>query len=221
MTTKPYHLAGARAALLALALTAGLAPSAHGFVPLLLRSALSREAALSAQAARGATAATAARSTGGAAAGRAGAVAARTEAVAAPTMRAAATKGPTKAIGPAARVRPAGKPVYGFVSRTRHPAAAAHMTHAQRNGQPSILTIERSHARERRAQSLRHIRNRDRRPGPGHDRDEYPPAMFKEGGGSSNVRYINQHDNRGAGKSLERQLKSYRDGTRVRMVVND
>jgi hypothetical protein len=30
------------------------------------------------------------------------------------------------------------------------------------------------------------------------DRDEYPPAMFNEGGGAS-VRKINPSDNRGAG----------------------
>ena len=44
-------------------------------------------------------------------------------------------------------------------------------------GKPDTLTIDRDNAAARRRDSLRGIETK-----PGLDRDEYPPAMFQEGG---------------------------------------
>lgn len=114
-----------------------------------------------------------------------------------------------------------GKPRDVIVHRTRHPEAAAHIEHAQKNGQPTVLTLDRAHATERRHESLRHIERRPGRSLAGNDRDEYPPAMTREGGFNSNVRYIDARDNRGAGKSIERQVRDVPDGGRIRMLVSE
>ena len=45
--------------------------------------------------------------------------------------------------------------------------------------------------------------------------------MFREGGNTSNVRYIGRHDNRGAGKSVQQQLRGVPDGARARMLTVD
>ena len=113
-----------------------------------------------------------------------------------------------------------GKPLDVFVRRSQHPQAAAHVEHAQRMGQPTILTLDRTNAHQRRTESLRHIRRKDSSP-TGMDRDEYPFAMTREGGFNSNVRYIDRKDNRGAGKSIERQSHPLPDGSRVRVLVVD
>ncbi len=44
---------------------------------------------------------------------------------------------------------------------------------------------------------------------------KYPPAVFKEGGKGSSVRHIPSSDNRGAGGSMGRQLKKFKDGAKV------
>ena len=192
---------------------------AHAVLPMiLLRGAAAREAAAVATVTRSAPAvAVVARSTATAEAAAARpAFSASRGAVGNQAVRAAGA-GRTGALGP----RAVGRPTDVVVSRQRHPAAAEHITHAQRHGQPSILTLDRTGASARRAESLRYINNRARRPGTGFDRDEYPPAMFKEGGNTANVRYINRHDNRGSGKSIERQLRNVPDGARARLLVTE
>jgi hypothetical protein len=54
---------------------------------------------------------------------------------------------------------------------------------------------------------------------PGKQLDEYPPAMFSEGGSGASVRAIDPADNMGAGASMGNQLRKYPDGTKVRMEV--
>ncbi|ELY2798496.1 hypothetical protein SNN58_004270 [Cronobacter dublinensis] len=44
-------------------------------------------------------------------------------------------------------------------------------------------------------------------------------AMFKEGGKGASVRYINPIDNRGAISSIANALKSFPDGTKVKIKV--
>jgi hypothetical protein len=56
---------------------------------------------------------------------------------------------------------------------------------------------------------------------PGVDRDEYPPAMFKEGGEGASVKYIPPGDNRGAGSSMGKQLKDVPNGTKVKIKTGD
>lgn len=55
---------------------------------------------------------------------------------------------------------------------------------------------------------------------PGCDLDEYPPAMFKEGGvradgTKSSVRAIPSSDNRGSGASMGNQLRGQPEGAKV------
>ena len=78
----------------------------------------------------------------------------------------------------------------------------------------NVFTIDRDGARQNRNDSLAGVPTK-----PGFDRDEFPMAMFREGGEGASVRYIDPSDNRGAGSSISRALAGYDDGTRVRIVV--
>jgi hypothetical protein len=113
----------------------------------------------------------------------------------------------------------AGKTADVVVSRRQHPEAAAYIDHAQRNGQPTILTIDRARAAEQRAAALRGVRDPGRKSGATRDRDEYPPAFTKEGGHNSTVHYISPHDNRGAGASMAAQTRDLSDGARIRVLI--
>ncbi|HDV7285154.1 TPA: sporulation protein, partial [Mannheimia haemolytica] len=79
------------------------------------------------------------------------------------------------------------------ISRAKYPETVSHIEDSINQGKPSILTIDRKGAAQRRKEALQDIP-----PKTGYDRDEYPPAMFKEGGEGSSVRYISPKDNRGA-----------------------
>lgn len=131
------------------------------------------------------------------------------------SLAAAAGRGAAKSL--AARFA---KPRDVVISRSRHPQSAAHVEHAQRMGQPTVLTLDRAHATKRRYESLRHIGRKESSPKK-MDRDEYPPAMTREGGFNSNVRYIDRGDNRGAGKHMEQQARGLPDGSRIRLLVGD
>ena len=100
--------------------------------------------------------------------------------------------------------------------RGKYPEAEKHMEDAIKNGHPSVLTIQRGGARTNRKKSLRNIDKI-----PGMDLDEYPPAMFSEGGAGASVRLINRHDNRGAGSAIGNQLRRYPNGTKVKITFID
>lgn len=100
------------------------------------------------------------------------------------------------------------------VSRSRHPESAQHIEDAQAAGQPDHLTIDRGGAKKRRAESMR-----GNPVVAGKDRDEYPPAMFQEGGTGSSVRPIDPGDNRGAGSVIRHQCTGLPNGTVVHVVV--
>lgn len=102
------------------------------------------------------------------------------------------------------------------VSRSAHPEAASHIERAQAAGQPRQLTVDRAGSAARRREALRGTPTRS-----GADRDEYPPAMFKEGGKGSSVEHINPSDNRGAGASISHQCRSVPNGGKVTMTVCD
>jgi chemotaxis protein histidine kinase CheA len=56
----------------------------------------------------------------------------------------------------------------------------------------------------------------------GVDRDEYPPAMFKENAGTASVRYVLSGDNQGAGATIGNQNRPYIRqffNAKVQMVV--
>ncbi|MEY9841806.1 NucA/NucB deoxyribonuclease domain-containing protein [Streptacidiphilus sp. EB103A] len=113
------------------------------------------------------------------------------------------------------------------VDSSRYPESALHIQEAQsgtisrgatsrsgRSPKPSILTIDTDGADANRAASLRGIATR-----PPEDRDEYPPAMFQEGGAGASVKYINASDNQGSGSSMGSALRGLPKGTRVKITV--
>ncbi len=102
------------------------------------------------------------------------------------------------------------------VSRGRFPQSAKHIQDAVASGKPNTLTINRAGATANRKDSLRGVNTK-----PGLDRDEFPPAMFKEGGKGASVRHINRGDNRGAGACIGAQCRGLSNGTRVRIDVVD
>ncbi|MCE0829060.1 NucA/NucB deoxyribonuclease domain-containing protein [Buttiauxella sp. A2-C2_NF] len=109
---------------------------------------------------------------------------------------------------------PGGVPIGGSkvitINRDKYPESSKHIEDAQAAGQPTVLTIDRSGAAQRRRDSLK-----DTSPVKGMDRDEYPPAMFNEGGTGSSVRPIKPSDNRGAGSCIGAQCRNLPDGTSV------
>ncbi|AHG86465.1 Large exoprotein involved in heme utilizationor adhesion [Bibersteinia trehalosi USDA-ARS-USMARC-190] len=102
------------------------------------------------------------------------------------------------------------------ISRAKYPETVSHIEDSINQGKPSILTIDRKGAAQRRKDALQDIP-----PKTGYDRDEYPPAMFKEGGEGSSVRYISPKDNRGAGSCIGHQCKQYVDGDKVKIEIKD
>ncbi|PTM37739.1 Contact-dependent inhibition of growth factor CdiA [Enterobacter cloacae] len=97
-----------------------------------------------------------------------------------------------------------------IINKSKYPESAKHIEDAQAAGQPAVLTIDRGGAAQRRRESLK-----DTPPVKGMDRDEYPPAMFKEGGTGASVRPITSSDNRGAGACIGAQCRNLPDGTSV------
>jgi hypothetical protein len=100
------------------------------------------------------------------------------------------------------------------IDSNKYPESAQHVRDAQASGYPEELTIDRSGASKNRRDSLRGVDTVS-----GKDRDEYPPAVFGEGGSGSSVRPINPSDNRGAGSTIGHQIKGLPDGTKVRIIV--
>ena len=100
------------------------------------------------------------------------------------------------------------------ISSSRYPESAGHILDAQNAGQPANLTIDRASAAARRRESLS-----GQKGVPGKDRDEYPPAMFQEGGQGASVRPISPGDNRGAGACIGSQCRGLPEGTQVILKV--
>ncbi|MFI1400217.1 RHS repeat-associated core domain-containing protein [Streptomyces sp. NPDC020681] len=96
------------------------------------------------------------------------------------------------------------------IDGAKYPETAQHVADAQEAGHASLLTINRTGAKQNRKDSLRGIKTQK-----GKDRDEFPPAMFEEGGTGASVRHIGPSDNRGAGSTMGKALADYPDGTKV------
>lgn len=103
-----------------------------------------------------------------------------------------------------------------IISKSKYPESAKHIEDAIANGHPQVLTIKRDGAKANRKASLK---GKDKVPGK--DLDEYPPAMFKEGGEGASVRAINSSDNRGSGSTAGHKLRPYPDGTKVKYDITD
>ena len=102
------------------------------------------------------------------------------------------------------------------VSRSRFRESAGHIEDAVSAGRSNTLTIDRAGSTARRREALRGTETKRAL-----DRDEFPPAMFQEGGRGASVRHINPADNRGAGACIGAQCRTLPDGTRVRIDVVD
>ena len=100
------------------------------------------------------------------------------------------------------------------LSRSVHGEAAEHAADAIKAGQPDVLTIDRAGAAANRAESLGGVEKV-----PGMHLDEYPPAMFKEGGSGASVRPISPRDNMSAGACIGNACRGLPDGARVRIKV--
>ncbi|WP_425828817.1 NucA/NucB deoxyribonuclease domain-containing protein [Streptomyces fractus] len=112
------------------------------------------------------------------------------------------------------------------VDKAKYPHSARHIEEAQngviwrgdqserRAPKPSVLTVDKPNAGNNREDSLRGIDTR-----PPDDRDEYPPAMYKEGGAGASVKYIPAGDNQGSGSSMGSAVRGLNDGARVKIRV--
>jgi len=115
-------------------------------------------------------------------------------------------------------------PVIVEVCKKRYPGSAQHIEDAQepKGKFPKILTIARNNvengkqADARRKDSLHGIPTKKK-----YDRDEYPPAMFEQGGTGASVKYVLASDNRGTGSSIGNQLQDFKNGTKVKIEVTD
>jgi hypothetical protein len=96
------------------------------------------------------------------------------------------------------------------VDGSKHPEAAKHIDDAQAAGKPCEVTIDRAGAKGRRAEALK-----GQPVVPGQHRNEYPPAVTKEGGAGASVRPISPSDNTGAGADMGNQMRPHPDGTTV------
>lgn len=115
-----------------------------------------------------------------------------------------------------------------LIDENKYPESAEHLQEAQSgtiwrgnrslpgDPKPEEVTIDRAGADINRRESLNRIPTRS---GDYLDRDEYPPAMFAEGGAGASVKYIDASDNRGAGSSIGHQLRGLQKGDKVHIVA--
>ena len=101
-----------------------------------------------------------------------------------------------------------------IVDSRKYPQTAEHIRMAQTMGFPEFVTLGRADAAERRKASLADVKASQI-----YDRDEWPMAVFEEGGQGANIVYIEGRDNRGAGSSIGWQMRGFPEGSRVRVRV--
>ncbi|EEE7147627.1 sporulation protein [Salmonella enterica] len=102
------------------------------------------------------------------------------------------------------------------ISKKEYPETAQHIENAINSGKADVVTIDRDNSAANRAKSLKGIPTK-----PGKDRDEWPMAMFKEGGTGADVEHISPSDNRGAGSSIGHALKNVDEGARVKIIIDE
>ncbi|EHF8059391.1 hypothetical protein J3N71_004853 [Salmonella enterica subsp. enterica serovar Oranienburg] len=102
------------------------------------------------------------------------------------------------------------EPTVVIINKSKYPESAKHIEDAQKAGYPNQLTIDRAGAVQRRKDALKGTPVTS-----GMDRDEYPPAMFQEGGKGASVRPVTSSDNRGAGACIGIQCRGLPDGSTV------
>ncbi len=104
--------------------------------------------------------------------------------------------------------------VHVVLSEARYPQTSDHTLDAIAAGEAALLHIDRADEDLHRSQSLAPFPPRS-----GYDRDEYPPAMSREGGTGADVRYIDPSDNRGAGAVMGNALEDYCEGQPFRFRI--
>jgi RHS repeat-associated protein len=132
------------------------------------------------------------------------------------TSKAHAPPAPTAGAVPGTQTgtQTAAKPKDVYIDPSKYPASAGHAGDAIAAGKPDVLTVNRPGSADNRADAMSGTK-----PQPGADRDEYPPAVTKEGGAGASVRPIPAGDNRGAGGSLGQQIKDVPNGGRIKINV--
>ncbi|HLH06200.1 MAG TPA: RHS repeat-associated core domain-containing protein [Terriglobales bacterium] len=100
-----------------------------------------------------------------------------------------------------------------YVDPAKYPGSAGHIADAQANGHPDVLTVDRPGASDRRADATAGHATQ-----PGTDRDEYPPAVTREGGTGASVQNIPSSDNRGSGASIGNQIRDVPNGGQIRVI---
>ena len=102
------------------------------------------------------------------------------------------------------------------ISKAKYGEAANHIADAQKAGHPDVLTISREGAPANRKASTGGM---DRVPGK--QLDEYPPAMFSEGGKGASVRAINPKDNMAAGACIGNACRGLPNGAKIEIKVTE
>lgn len=115
------------------------------------------------------------------------------------------------AVGSSSSCERPGRTVVVDLDNARHGPVLRHAWRAIRRGHPERLTLERDRADARRRAAVAGHPTR-----PGFDRDEYPPALSRQGGARSSVHYVRSSVNRSAGAVMGAQLSRYCDSTRFR-----
>ncbi|MFD6372150.1 RHS repeat-associated core domain-containing protein [Streptomyces roseolus] len=103
------------------------------------------------------------------------------------------------------------RPAVWELDAIEHPDSAIHA--AEQGGDGMMVTMDRPGAETRRQDNLRGVPTQ-----PGMDRDEFPPAAFKEGKGA-HVKHIISSDNRGSGSTIRHQLSDVPNGGRVMIRI--
>ena len=80
----------------------------------------------------------------------------------------------------------------------------------------NTFTYEPNNAKSQRKDSLKGIETKK-----GYDRDEFPMAIFKEGGKGASVMHINPSDNRSVGSAIGGALRGNETGSKVKIVIVD
>jgi len=109
---------------------------------------------------------------------------------------------------------PSSQPVKIGFSKTQHPAYAQRLRNI--SADKKTYTLERTDSSMRRTASVRGIARRR-----GFDRDEWPPAITKEGGAGADVKYMLPSQNRAAGATIGNKLRPYPDGTKFQIEITD
>lgn len=92
---------------------------------------------------------------------------------------------------------------------------AEHWEDAQKAGKPRLLTVSRRAAQPRRIEALRGLTKQ-----PPMDLNEYPPAMFQEGGAGASVRAVDRESNRGLGGYLRNICRDLPEGAVVERATD-